>query len=168
MISRSRWIRVVAVAALLAIAVFRSGDRAMAVQDSEDKVLFGPIGIAASERVRVNIYTIGHSDTIGNPDILPWDFVVRVFNRRGVMVLERKLQVQPGATGSLEVRIQDEEDFPVETLGRRSLRAEIIGFNPQPDPPGKYVANLEVFNRLTGRTSILLGGLDTLPAAVHR
>ena len=45
------------------------------------------------------------------------------------------------------------------------FRAEIVGFNPQPDPPGKWAVTLEVVDRLTGRTSLLLGGPDTLPAA---
>ena len=41
--------------------------------------------------------------------------------------------------------------------------AEIVGFNPQPDPPGRYTATFEVYSLVTGYTSILLGGLDTLP-----
>ena len=43
------------------------------------------------------------------------------------------------------------------------MRAEIVGFNPQPDPPGKYAATLEVYSLLTGHTSLLIGGPDTLP-----
>ena len=42
------------------------------------------------------------------------------------------------------------------------MRMEI---NPQPDPPGKWAVTLEVVDRLTGRTTLLLGGPDTLPAA---
>ena len=49
-------------------------------------------------------------------------------------------------------------------LSRRTFRAEIVGFNPQPDPPGKWAVTLEVVDRLTGRTSLLLGNPDTLPA----
>ena len=41
--------------------------------------------------------------------------------------------------------------------------AEIVGFNPQPDPPGRYTATFEVYSLVTGYTSILLGGPDTLP-----
>jgi hypothetical protein len=36
-------------------------------------------------------------------------------------------------------------------------------FNPQPDPPGEWFATLEVINARTGRTSIMLGGPDTMP-----
>ena len=59
------------------------GDRALAIQDSEDKVWFGPVGITPGERALVNIYAIGNPDEIGNPDDIPWNFVVRVFDRRG-------------------------------------------------------------------------------------
>jgi hypothetical protein len=47
----------------------------------------------------------------------------------------------------------------------RTFRAEIVGFNPQPDPPGKWAATLEVVERLTGRTTLLIGNPDVLPAA---
>jgi hypothetical protein len=43
------------------------------------------------------------------------------------------------------------------------MRAEIVGFNPQPDPPGKWSATLEVYNLLTAHTSLLLGLPDALP-----
>jgi len=151
--------------ALLATSFCLSGDRALAIQDSEDKVWFGPVGLAPGERALLNVYGIGNPDTIGNPDERPWIFVVRVFDRRGTVVQERQLQLAPGAIGSLELAIQDEENVTAARLSRRTFRAEIVGFNPQPDPPGKWGVTLEVVDRLTGRTSLLLGGPDTLPAA---
>ena len=156
---RSRVIHAVVVVVLLAAPLFLLGDRALAIQDSEDKVWFGPVGIGAGQGARINVYTIG------NPNETPWEFTVRIFNRRGDVAQERKFRVAPGAIGSLEISVQDEENFPVDRLGRRTLRAEIVGFNPQPDPPGKYAATFEVYSVLTGHTSILLGGPDTLPAA---
>ena len=95
---------------------------------------------------------------------VPWDFVVRIFNTRGEVGVERRFTLAPGVTRSVDVNIGNPDIFPVETLGRRTLRAEIVGFNPQPDPPGKFVATLETYNLRTGATSILLGGPDTLPA----
>ena len=83
----------------------------------------------------------------------------------GASVQERSFWVDPGAIGSFDVAIQDEEYFPPDRLGRRTLRAEIVGFNPQPDSPGKYAVTFEVYSRITGHTSLLLGGPDTLPAA---
>ena len=165
MVTLSRWIRLTAVFVLLGVSLFRYGDRAMAIQDSEDKVWFGPVGITPGERALVNIYAIGNPEVIGNPDITPWKFVVRVFDRRGALIQERRLQLAPGVIGSVELAVQDEENLILTPLSRRTFRAEIVGFNPQPDPPGKWAVTLEVVNRATGRTSLLLGGPDTLPAA---
>ena len=89
---------------------------------------------------------------------------MRVFDARGALVQEQKLQLAAGVIGSVAVAIQDEVNTTATRLSRRTFRAEIVGFNPQPDPPCKWAATLEVVDRLTGRTSILLGGPDTLPA----
>ena len=77
MAAHSRWMRLTAVIALIGVALFLFGDRAVAIQDSEDKVWFGPVGITPGERALVNIYAVGNPDTIGDPDITPWNFVVR-------------------------------------------------------------------------------------------
>jgi hypothetical protein len=161
---RSRLVHAFVVIALLAAPLFLFSHRVLAIQDSEDKVWFGPIGITQGERALVNVYAIGNPNEIGNPNDTPWDFVVRVFDQRGELVQERKLQLAVGVIGSVLVAIQDEEYTTATRLSRRTFRAEIVGFNPQPDPPGKWAATLEVVDRLTGRTSILLGGPDTLPA----
>ena len=165
MVMHSRWIRLTAAFALLVLALFRYGDRAMAIQDSEDKVWFGPVGITPGERALVNIYAIGNPNDIGDPDITPWNFVVRAFNRRGVLIQERRLQLAPGVIGSVEVAVEDEENLILTPLSRRTFRAEIVGFNPQPDPPGKWAVTLEVVNRATQRTTLLLGGPDILSLA---
>jgi len=161
---RSRLVHTFVVLALLAAPLFLFSQRALAIQDSEDKVWFGPVGITPGERALVSIYAIGNPDVIGNPNETPWTFVVRVFDARGALVQEQKLQLAAGVIGSVAVAIQDEVNTTAPRLSRRTFRAEIVGFNPQPDPPGKWAATLEVVDRLTGRTSILLGGPDTLPA----
>ena len=154
-----------ALALALSASLSMFGERALAIQDSEDKVWFGPVGITPGERALVNVYAVGNPNEIGNPDETPWNFVVRVFDRRGKLVEEQRVQLAPGVIGSVELTIQDEENITVPRLSRRTFRAEIVGFNPQPDPPGKWAVTLEVVDRLTGRTSLLLGGPDTLPAA---
>ena len=161
---RRRRMLPLATLALVAVPLFLFGDRALAIQDEENRVLFGPVGIAPGERALVNVYGIGNPNEIGNPNDLPWTFVVRTFNRRGVLVQEQKLEVAPGAIGSAEVAIQDEEYVPGTRLSRRTFRAEIVGFNPQPDPPGQWAATLEVVDRLSGRTNLFIGNPEVLPA----
>lgn len=164
MTTYSRSIRASAVFMVFGLGLFLYGDRAMAIQDSEDKVWFGPIGITPGERALVNIYAIGNPNEVGNPNDTPWDFVVRVFDRRGTLIQERPLQLAPGVIGSVELAVQDERNLILTPLSRRTFRAEIVGFNPQPDPPGKWAVTLEVVDRVTGRTSLMIGNPDTLPA----
>jgi len=162
---RSRWIHTAVMVTLLATPLFLFGDRALAIQDSEDKVLFGPFGIATGQRALVNVYAIGNPNEIGNADETPWNFVVRLFDRRGTLVQERPLQLAAGVIGSVQLAVEDPDFTIALPASRRTFRAEIVGFNPQPDPPGKWAVTLEVVDRLTGRTNLLLGGLDALPAA---
>ena len=147
---------------LVGIAVGNLANRAVAAPRGAS-VLFGPIGVARQEGLRVNVYAVGNPDGISDPNDIPWDFVLRIFNHRGELAREHRLQLAPGVTGSVEVNIGNPDIFPVDRLGRRTLRAEIVGFNPQPDPPGVYFATLEIYNAQTGQTNVLLGGPDTLP-----
>jgi len=164
MTAYSRCLRPAAAFAILGLALILFGDRAAAIQDSEDKVWFGPVGITPGERALVNIYAIGNPDEVGNPNDRPWDFLVRVFDRRGTLIQERRLRLAPGVIGSVEIAIPDEENLILTPLSRRTFRAEIVGFNPQPDPPGKWAVTLEIIDRLTARTRLVIGNPDILPA----
>jgi len=151
---------------LVGVALAGLGDRGLAAPRGAT-VLFGPIGVARQEGVRVNVYAAGNPSGISDPNDVPWDFVLRIFNHRGELAREHRLQLAPGVTGSVDVNIGNPDIFPADRLGRRTLRAEIVGFNPQPDPPGVYFATLEVYNPQTGQTNVLLGGPDTLPAPLQ-
>jgi hypothetical protein len=144
-----------AAVALVITALIATGP-AYALSDSE-KALFGPVGVGRGQVVRVSVYGIG------NPDSSPWEFTVRFLNVRGEVVKQTRLQGAPGLTGFADLLIRDEENVPTDAFGRRTTRAEIVGFNPQPDPPGDWFATLEVFDARTGRTSVFLGGPDTVP-----
>ena len=166
MFLQSRWFRSAAVIALLAMSAIGFDRPALAIQDSEDKVWFGPVGLARGDAARVNVFVVG------NPNEAPWEFRLRVYDPRGVVVQEQPFRVARGAIRSIEVVIQDEVNFPVDRLGRRTLRAEIVGFNPQPDPPGTprtsgFGTTFEVFSDKTGQASILLGGFDNVTAGIQ-
>jgi hypothetical protein len=143
-------------AALVVAAALWLTTSAYAIQNSE-RALFGPVSVADGQTLRVNVYGIG------NPDISPWTFLVRILDAKGEVVNERRLQLRAGASGSVNLRVGDGGLAP-DANGRRTLRAEIVGFNPQPDPPGDWFTTLEVIEPQTGRPTILLGGPDTVPA----
>jgi hypothetical protein len=171
---RSRLVHAVVVVALLVPGWFVFGGRVLAIQDSEDKVWFGPIGVGVGQGVRINVYGLGSRGAGGIVPVptVPWDFSVRIFNRQGAMVQDRRFQVAPGAIASLEVNIGNPDEFPLDRLGRRTLRAEVIGISPPPDPDqpppdrDKYAATLEVYSQFTGHTRILIGTPGTMPDAV--
>ena len=66
-----------------AVPLFMFGDRVLAIQDSEDKVWFGPVGITPGERALVNIYAVGNPNDVGNPNEIPWTFVVQGIRHAG-------------------------------------------------------------------------------------
>ena len=162
---RSRLIPFVLALALIApLCMF--GGRAFAIQDSEDTVRFGPVGITPGERAVVNIHVIAAAGAIGAANDTPSTFVVRVFDSRGTLVQQRRLLLARGVIASVPLAIQEDGEA-APPLRRRTFRAEIVAFNPQPDPPAPWAATLEVIDRLTERTSILLGGPDTMPGTPH-
>ena len=163
---RFRTLRSVILLLLIGTALGSLGYPALAAPRGAT-VLFGPIGVGRQEGVRVNVYAARDPNGISDPNDVPWDFVLRIFNHRGELAWQSRLQLAPGVTGSVDVNIGNPDIFPVDRLGRRTLRAEIVGFNPQPDPPGVYFATVEIYNLQTGATSVLLGGPDTLPAPLQ-
>jgi hypothetical protein len=156
---QARSIRMRALTALVAVATLLLAVSAHAIHEAE-RALFGPIGVTRGEVVRVSVYGVQDPNLIPNPNDAPWDFVARFFNARGDLVHELRLQLAPGVT---DVVIGNREDFPPDAFGRRTLRAEVAGFNPQPDPPGIYFATLEVFGLLTGRTHAFIPNLNEVP-----
>ena len=122
--------------------------------------VFGPVGITRGQVLRLNVAAIG------NPNDMPWTFHARVLDAAGDVVMERRLELRPGVSGSFEVRFGEGQDLPANA--RRVLRAEVVGFDPQPEPPGVWVTTLEVIDLVTGRTTVLLGGPDTVEPQTSR
>jgi hypothetical protein len=149
-----------ACAALVVAAALSLTTSAYAIRSGE-QALFGPVSVADGQILRINVYGIG------NPDISPWTFLVRILDAKGDVVNERRLQLRPGVSGAVNLRVGEAGLLP-DTNGRRTLRAEIVGFNPQPDPPGDWFTTLEVIEAQTGRSTIMLGGPDTVPGSAMR
>src|SRR5262245_57314970 len=103
---RSRWLRTIGLPLLIVFALGSQGGHQMAAQNGQ-KMLFGPIGVAPTEFVRVNVY-----GGVNGPNDLPWDFTVRIFNRRGEIAQEQRLQVAAGVTRSVDVNIGNPDIFP--------------------------------------------------------
>jgi len=152
-VERWRGIRVLVLGVSTAAAVLWGAPSLLAIRGGEI-ALFGPVGITRGQLLRLNV------SGIGNPNDMPWTFHARVLDERGALVTERRLELRAGVTGFVDVRFGDGQG--VAQTARRVLRAEIVGFNPQPDPPGAWVTTLEVIDLLTGRTTVLLGGPDTV------
>lgn len=119
-------------------------------------VHFGPFAIVPGQVARMNV------GALGGPDTAPTDVWVRFFNVHGQVVKDERVTVSPGRTRFIQVAVGNPNDFPPDAFRRVTLRAEVVGFNPQPDPPGVAVT-LEIFNVLTGHTSIHVGSPDELP-----
>jgi hypothetical protein len=150
---RWRAARALVLAALTIGAVLWVSPSLLAIR-SGDIALFGPVGITRGQMLRLNV------SGIGNPNDMPWTFHARVLDAAGAVVVERRLELRPGVTGFVDVRFGEGQAAP--QTARRVLRAEIVGFDPQPEPPRVWVATLEVIDLLTGRTTVLLGGPDTV------
>jgi hypothetical protein len=170
---RNTVVSVLTVATMVAGAGLFNSRAARAVSDERLKVLFGPVGLTRVDVLRVNVYgiidpnQIGDPNEIGDPNLL-WQFEVKIFDATGRLAKTSRLgPVAPGATAFSDFAISDEEYLPPrDRFGRRTYRVEIVGFNPQPDPPGAYAASLELFDRTTGLTRLVLGGPDTVPVGL--
>jgi hypothetical protein len=109
------------------------------------------------EVVRVSVYAVQDPNIIPNPNEAPGDFVVRILDTRGVQVVERKAQLAGGVVGSADIPMDNPSLFPADAFRRRTLRVEVLAFNPQPDPSAVYFATLEVFEGRSGQTRLFVG-----------
>ena len=141
------------------------GDRALAIQDSEDKVWFGPVGLGVGQAPRrVNVYAIGNPDPDRQPNDRPWEFTVRIFNRQGTAVHERRFRLATGVTGSVDFAIRRGELSarasrpPDVARGDRRLQSAAGSARPVRDDARGLQPGDRTYD-------LLLGGPDALPAA---
>jgi hypothetical protein len=72
----------------------------------------------------------------------------------GNVVKRTEMEIAPGQSSSMGVGFQEVENKPLPSVPRKQLRVELVGFNPQPDPPG-LLATLEVFSTKTADTRFI-------------
>lgn len=111
----------------------------------------GMLAIAALQTVRLNVLNQSNPN-----ETSPLILELRFYDDRGVVVTQSRVNLMPGQVGFLELSHRE-----LGRSGRVAIRAEVIGFNPQPDPPG-WVVTLEIYDNLTGRTTLFVGDKDFL------
>jgi hypothetical protein len=148
---RSRRFHAVIMVALLAAPVFLFGDRALAIQDSEDKVWFGPIGIGVGQGARVftRLATGGSAMGVRRADLQP--------ARRGGAGAQ--FQVAPGAIGSFGSTSRRQR-IPHRPVGPPDNAGRDCGIQSAAGSARQVCRDAEVYSQLTGHTSLLLGGPD--------
>jgi hypothetical protein len=108
----------------------------------------GLIGFGKDETVRLNVVSLG------GPDTRPRRVQSTFFDADGNVVKRAEMEIAPGQSSSMDVGFQEVENTPVPSVARKQLRMELVGFNPQPDPPG-LIATLEIFSTKTGDTRFI-------------
>jgi hypothetical protein len=106
----------------------------------------GMLAIAALQTARLNALSIRD-----RTETAPLDLELRFYDGQGTALARSRVSLMPGQSGFLEL--------PHRELGRNGrvpIRAEVVAFNPQPDPPG-WVVTLEIYDNLTGRTTLFIG-----------
>ena len=127
---------------------------------------FGPFGVARRQVARLNVANA----TIGNPNERPACEVDLAFlDAHGHTMTRVHKTVAAGASAFLDFSPPPEPDAEaasVRVARRQTLRALVL-VQPPPDPDAPAptcVSTLEVFDAATGRTQVMLGGPDTVPA----
>jgi hypothetical protein len=127
---------------------------------------FGPFGVARGQIARLNFANAGI--------ILPCVAELRFIDGAGRLVASAHHTLAAGETAFLDVDVtpppEPEAEGRPSRWRRKTLRA-VVEFTPPPDPDAPAptcVATLEIFDAGTGRTHVLLGGPDTVPAGIER
>jgi hypothetical protein len=151
-------------AAFLAVLAF-----AAAAESTPEPHLrnFGPFGVTRRQVARLNVANA----TIGNPNEGPACEVDLAFlDADGHTMMRVHKTVAAGASAFLDFTPPPERDAPATGIAvvpsRRTLRGLVL-VQPPPErdaPAPTCVTTLEVFDAATGRTHVLLGGPDTVPA----
>jgi hypothetical protein len=153
--------------------VFALGGAALLAQTNMPVVVktTGMVGLAEDQTARLNLL---------NPGVVPGATAavctanVSFIDATGTVVKTATVSVAPGTSGGLN--LDSQADLNLVVGARREIRAVITlpGVVPPPSPATasssiveacKLIPTLEVFDTLTGRTLVVLGRAETVPAA---
>jgi hypothetical protein len=147
-----------ALAALVTLGAFRGAGRVRA-QDQQpppinDRISFGLVGVTRGQTLRLSVASI--SDAIcpcGRVLLNFRDAEGRLLRSRDGSVIHRALELGPGQATSLDFDADDIQWPPGPT--RLQLRAVVTVIPP--DVGDRIVPSVEVFNNVTGRTTLYIG-----------
>lgn len=145
-------------AVLAAFAALWNSPSVSAISDEEGKLHTGMFGLAPQQTARLNLVHIG--DPNENPAPCAAEMVF--YDGFGNRLAQSRVQLRAGESALLDLQHQQ-----LGRAGRVQVRAEWVGFNPQPDPPGrrfgKCLGTAEVFDDVTGKTTLVIGNPEDLP-----
>ena len=127
---------------------------------------FGPFGVARGQVARLNLANGGI--------ILPCVAELSFVDAAGHLIVRALHTLAAGEAAFLDVDLTPPPEPDAEATpprwSRKTLRG-LVKLSPPPEPEGPAptcVTTLEVFDGTSGRTQLLLGGPDTIPAEMER
>jgi hypothetical protein len=156
-------------AALVAIPLARSTTPAQVTTEPPEPIrqTFGLIGIAFGQTAQLNVVNVPPDpllppDPMVPPDpIQPVSIEMALVDGDGIILARRSAMLLPNESASLSVNRNS-----LDRRGNRvSLRALVLIQPPDPmtpPDPMQIISSLEVFDNLTGRTSVVLHPPDPL------
>jgi hypothetical protein len=134
-------------------------------QDSPKVDTFGMVGLAGGQTARLNVLNMGSQA----PGAATTCLVSLLFlDDQGALLKTNTLEVGPARSVSLD--LDADKDLALAATQRRQIRG-LIAPIPEVPPPGGtatcvLMPTLEIFDRLTGKTSIVMASTMSIPRAV--
>ena len=132
---------------------------AAAAQTNSNVQTFGMVGIAAGQTARLNVLNVG-----GQGQAVECIASMIFVDDQGALLKTNTFKMRPGRSVSLD--LVADVDLGLGTNDRRQIRAVLArlpGEAPQNAPTCVLAPTLEIFDRFTGRTSIVMVNTTPIP-----
>ena len=132
----------------------------------------GIVGLAQGQTARFNVLNAGPSVPSATTAVPPACVAaLKYYDAAGTLLKSSTVAVAPGTAGYLD--LFSDVDLAIAVGLRREIRATVSvllvpAATPQaiPEPVCKLVGTLEIFDALSGRTEVVLGGLHPVVTEV--